>query len=829
MKVFGILCFLYSCLSIIIICQAEDTITKTQFLADGETIVSSNGTFELGFFSPGNSKKRYVGMWYKEMSTTVVWVANRETPLADTSGVLKVIDPGILVLVNGSSSILWSTNASISAQNPVAQLLESGNLVVKDVNGSNSEQILWQSFDYPGDTFLAGMKVGKNWVTGKEWYLSSWRSTDDPAPGDYTYSLDIHGYPQIFLYKGSTKVFCSGPWNGVRFSGPRLRTNSIYKYGVVFEEDEIYYRYDLLDSSVVSRFILAPNGIGQRWTWVNKTIGWVLYLTVPTDNCDDYGLCGPYGTCNVDKSPVCGCLSKFVPKNPRDWNMTDWSGGCVRRTELDCSKGDGFVKYNGLKVPDAANSWVDKSMTLEQCREVCLKNCSCMAYSNLDIRNGGSGCLIWFGDLVNFRDFGENGFDIYVRMSSSDLVHQLAHHRKTRVVIAVSLAIFFGSLLLGLALIYYILQKKKRNPSQEREDLPFAGHSVHSSGQRCDSKSHNEDLELALFDLATITHSTHNFSQNNKLGEGGFGPVYKGMLEGGQEIAVKRLSEHSRQGLDEFKNEVVCIAKLQHRNLVKLLGCCIQGEEKMLIYEYMPNKSLDYFIFDETRRTLLDWPKRFHIINGIARGLLYLHQDSRLRIIHRDLKASNILLDIDMNPKISDFGMARSFGGNETQANTKRVVGTYGYMSPEYAIDGLFSVKSDVFSFGVLVLEIVSGNRNRGFYRPDHDHNLLGHAWKLYKDGRSMELMDESPEDSCHLSEVLRSIHVGLLCVQQGLEDRPSMASVVLMLGGEGALAEPKQPGFFTERSSKVEAGASSSAGATNSANQLTITLLDGR
>ncbi|KAL5579252.1 hypothetical protein UlMin_011694 [Ulmus minor] len=338
--------------------------------------------------------------------------------------------------------------------------------------------------------------------------------------------------------------------------------------------------------------------------------------------------------------------------------------------------------------------------------------------------------------------------------------------------------------------------------------------------------------DLPLYSFNFVETSTNNFSEENKLGEGGFGIVYKGRLPGGQDIAVKRLSRRSCQGLEEFKNEIIMIAKLQHRNLVRLHGCCIQGDEKMLLYEYMPNKSLDSFLFDQEKNVLLDWRKRFNIIEGIARGLLYLHRDSRLRIIHRDLKASNILLDEEMNPKISDFGMARIFGGNQNEANTNRVVGTYGYMSPEYAMEGLFSVKSDVYSFGILLLEIVSGRKNTSFHQSQY-LSLIGYAWDLWNKGKAEELIDPSISDTSYRSEasyrseVLRCIQVGILCVQDSPLHRPTMSSVMLMLESEAAnLPLPRQPTFTSRGRIDTEIYSENDH---VSLNDITVTMADGR
>ncbi|XP_065024389.1 cysteine-rich receptor-like protein kinase 44 [Musa acuminata AAA Group] len=308
-----------------------------------------------------------------------------------------------------------------------------------------------------------------------------------------------------------------------------------------------------------------------------------------------------------------------------------------------------------------------------------------------------------------------------------------------------------------------------------------------------------KSAESLLLDLEVIKSATNNFSDANKLGEGGFGPVYRGTLEDGVQIAVKRLSRTSGQGLVELKNEVVLLAKLQHRNLVRLLGCCLQEEEKLLVYEYLPNTSLDNVLFDPVRRVQLDWARRYKIIEGIGRGLLYLHEDSRLKIVHRDLKASNILLDGDMNPKISDFGLAKLFDVDETQRNTSRIAGTYGYMAPEYALRGRFSTNSDVYSYGVLILEILTGRKNSGYQGSGNSIDLLGYVWRHWNQGDALQAVDQSVVDQCQLQEVLRCMHIGLLCVQEDPAQRPSMASITLMLNSYSVgLPTPSAPAFVT-------------------------------
>ncbi|KAG0545240.1 hypothetical protein BDA96_02G344500 [Sorghum bicolor] len=359
---------------------------------------------------------------------------------------------------------------------------------------------------------------------------------------------------------------------------------------------------------------------------------------------------------------------------------------------------------------------------------------------------------------------------------------------KTGIALAIVLPIIAAVLAISTVCLCFFWRRRK----QAREQTP--SYSTNAGDM--------ESIESLLLDISTLRAATDNFAESNRLGEGGFGAVYKGVLPDGQEIAVKRLSQSSGQGIQELKNELVLVAKLQHKNLVRLLGVCLQEHEKLLVYEYMPNRSIDTLLFDAEKNKELDWANRVKIIDGIARGLQYLHEDSQLKIIHRDLKASNVLLDSDYTPKISDFGLARLFGGDQSREVTSRVVGTYGYMAPEYALRGHYSIKSDVFSFGILILEILTGRKSSGSFNIEESVDLLSLVWEHWTMGTIVEVMDPSLRGKAPAQQMLKYVHIGLLCVQDNPVDRPMMSTVNVMLSGSTfSLQAPLKPVFFIPKS----------------------------
>ncbi|XP_074563816.1 receptor-like serine/threonine-protein kinase SD1-8 [Curcuma longa] len=800
--------------------SGADTLSPNRpLLDDGTTaLVSAGGSFRLGFFSPDGSTNRYVGIWYNNISIqTVVWVANRRQPITTISGNLSLTTNGTLIITGeDNSTAIWSSGSPASAlENPVARILDDGNFVVQEASSNGNDDpnsFAWQSFDFPTDTLLPGMAVGQKQLrTGVilDINLTAWKSPTDPSPGQYAFGLDVRGDPQIFIWTETQPYWRGGPWNGRWFSGvPEVKDGTDGVINFYVEKDHTTY-LPINGSSTIVRWTMNSSGHLELLVWIEAR--WSVSWYIPKDHCDRMSQCGNNSYCSSNNSPPCTCLPAFHPTNQHNWDMLDGGDGCIRTTPLDCrNKTDGFFTQSGTKLPDTSRSTVLANLSLEECKALCLNNCSCTAYAALNI--SGSGCLIWTDDLTDITVYQSGlGQDLYVRLAAKDLVlaSQALHHHSNRKIIMI---VVLPVAILFLACVAYSIWRWKKRSSH------------------IDYEAEEKDMELPLFDLNTIKDATDDFSIDNKLGEGGFGPVYKGKLGEEQEIAVKRLSKTSTQGVDEFKNEITLIAKLQHRNLVKLLGCCIQGGERLLIYEYLSNGSLDTFLFDEVQTVLLDWRARYNIILGVARGLLYLHHDSRLRIIHRDLKASNILLDKDMNPKISDFGMARIFGGDESESTTKRVVGTYGYMSPEYVMDGIFSIKSDVFSFGVLMLEIISGKKNRDYGQSMSQLNLLGNMWIMWKEGKSLDLVDTNFSHSFFENDVLRCIKVGLLCVQEQPGDRPTMSSVLAMLVSTdniSLLPEPKQPGFFSTRLSSVNSDYSNTESL--SINQASITAIAGR
>ncbi|XP_037441797.1 putative G-type lectin S-receptor-like serine/threonine-protein kinase At1g61610 [Triticum dicoccoides] len=608
-------------------------------------------------------------------------------------------------------------------------------------------------------------------------------------------------------------------------------SNFIISEAFVDNGDEVYATYSLSDGAPPSRSVLTYSGVYQFESWSSKSLVWDVISKWPSAECNGYGYCGPYGYCDETLAPIptCKCLDGFEPTNKEEWSSGRFLAGCRRKELLHGCSGS-YLALLGMKAPSKFALVGGGTSTSEECVAECNRNCSCVGYVYRNVSSGRSGgdttmCLVWAGDLIDTGKISADlgGETLYLRLADTNAAGKRRKTNAYRIVLPVLSSGFLVLICIYVAWlkckvtcskvnVFYIVAAHKNKKWSMHKNIRLGGmNACNEFGE--ETPPHDQDFPFVR--LEEIVLATHNFSEECQIGQGGFGKVYMGLL-GGQEVAVKRLSRDSQQGTKEFKNEVILIAKLQHRNLVRLLGCCSERDEKLLIYEYLPNKSLDATLFDDSRKLLLDWTTRFNIIKGIARGLLYLHEDSRFTIIHRDLKAGNVLLDSYMKPKIADFGMARIFGDNQRNANTQCVVGTYsGYMAPEYAMEGVFSTKSDVYSFGVLLLEVVTGIRRNSNCETMGFSSLAVYSWNKWNEEKTKELPDSSIIDISR-DEVLLCVHVALLCVQDNPDDRPLMSSVVFVLeNGSSTLTSPNRPAYFSRRSTEV--------------NSFTLTQIEGR
>ncbi|KAG7552830.1 PAN/Apple domain [Arabidopsis thaliana x Arabidopsis arenosa] len=762
--------------------SATDTISTDQPLSGLKTIVSSGDIFELGLFNPTPGMFGfYIGMWYKQVSPrTIVWVANRESPLQRATFFFKILDGNLILHDNMTSRTFWSTGVNSSRSTDVeAVLLDNGNLVLRD-GPNSSAAVLWQSFDHPSDTWLPGAKIRFNNIKLGSQRLTSWKGLTDPSPGRYSLEVDPNTtHSLITVWNGSKSYWSSGPWDD-QFRVSILAISLSFKLNL----DESYITYSAENYSTY-RLVMDVSGRFMLHVFLVDIQLWGAIWSQPRDTCAVYNSCGSFGICDEQAVTPCRCVPGFKQAFGEDSN--DYSGGCKREINLQCDKGnDEFFPIENMKLAtDPTTTLVLTASLVTSCASACLANCSCQAYAY-----DGNKCLMWTRDAFNLQQLDAHnteGHIFFLRLAASNK-GETENSKVRRIVLPVVLSSLIAAAAFFVGLYCYISQRgrrkrTKRDEKQSRELL---------EGGLIDDDGEN----MCYLNLHDIMAATNSFSEENKLGEGGFGPVYKGMLLNGMDVAIKRLSKKSSQGLTEFKNEVILIIKLQHKNLVRLLGYCVEGDEKLLIYEYMSNKSLDVFLFDSLKSRELDWETRMKIVTGTTRGLQYLHEYSRLRIIHRDLKASNILLDDEMNPKISDFGTARIFGCKQIDDSTQRIVGTFGYMSPEYALGGLISEKSDIYSFGVLLLEIISGKKATRFVHNDQKHSLIAYAWESWCETKGVSIIDEALCGSYPVKEVMRCVHIALLCVQDHPKDRPTISQIIYMLSNDNNLPIPKQPTF---------------------------------
>uniref|UniRef100_A0A0D9UYF8 Receptor-like serine/threonine-protein kinase n=1 Tax=Leersia perrieri TaxID=77586 RepID=A0A0D9UYF8_9ORYZ len=716
-----------------------DTILPGESMSGNQTLISKNGEFELGFFNPGVGIHYFVGVRLRKLTSysPTFWIGDRVYVVDLPHASLELFGDSLFIKENGAS-LWWSSPSSSSSSSvaAVAILLDTGDLVVRDTR--NASRVMWRSFDYPGDALLPGGRIGLDVATGKN------------------VSLTFEG----FSHNGSLRADPSRT-NGFVLATDRRDVLGVFPNWMVTSQDNGRSMSLNRDPNNSVEFLQLKVGQVSLMRWSESDAGWVSRWTFPSGCKSGAFFCGDFGACTIDGE--CRCVDGFTPSDAKEWRLGYFVTGCSRSVKLSCETNgdDSFAVVDRLQgLPyNGFDETVDSD---EDCRAACLNKCYCVAYSY------ESGCKLWYYNLYNVSFADKPPYrKIYVRLGSKIRSKRGLDTRWIVLLVVGSVAV--ASAILALVLLF-----------RYRRDL-FGSSQFTAEGS------------MVVYSYAQIKKATGNFS--DKLGEGGFGSVFRGTLPGSTTgVAVKSL-----KGLayaeKQFRTEVQTVGMIRHTNLVRLLGFCVNGNKKLLVYEYMPNGSLDAHIFSE-KSSLLSWEVRYQIAIGIAKGLAYLHEECEHCIIHCDIKPENILLDEEFSPKIADFGMAKLLGRQFNAALTT-IRGTRGYLAPEWIYGQPITKKADVYSFGIVLFEIISGRRSTVAMKFGDHRYFPSYAASQVNEGDVLCLLDGRLEGNANVEELDITCRVACWCIQDRENDRPSMGQVVHMLEGVVDTDVPPIPASF--------------------------------
>ncbi|XP_075647364.1 G-type lectin S-receptor-like serine/threonine-protein kinase At5g24080 isoform X2 [Castanea sativa] len=762
--------------------------------SEDQTWVSDNGTFAFGF-TPAEVRDQFeLAIWFAELpgDRTIVWSANRNSPVTNNA-ILELDTTGNLVLIDGDTTV-WMSNTS-GASVEYAVMSESGNFILY----STPNYTVWQSFSHPTDTLLPNQPLT----------VSLELTTSNSASQGGYYTLNMLQQPNsltLALTYNLPESFTNySYWQAPDISNVTGDVVAVLddagSFGIVygeFSDGAVYvYKNDndigglsatsnmTTRSAVLRRLSLETNGNIRlyRWDDVNGSRQWVPEWAAVSNPCDIAGICGN-GVCNLDRSETnasCSCFpgtskiegrsqcsenSLLIGKcdSQHKYSTSEFRISTVQQTNYYYSYFSVIANYNDIA-------------TVSKCGDACLSDCQCVA-SVYGLDDGTPYC--WVLRSLDFGGFEDADSTLFVKVRSNGSNtpegnsggslegSKNAREKDLVIPIVLSMTVLIGLLCL---LLYYNIHRRRALKRALESSLILSG----------------APLNFSYRELQT---RTWNFSQ--LLGTGGFGNVYKGSLADGTLVAVKKLDRVLPHGEKEFITEVNTIGSMHHMNLVRLCGYCSEGSQRLLVYEFMKNGSLDKWIFPSynCRDRLLDWPTRFHIAVATAQGIAYFHEQCRDRIIHCDIKPENILLDENFCPKVSDFGLAKLMGREHSHVVTM-VRGTRGYLAPEWVSNRPITVKADVYSYGMLLLEIIGGRRNLDTSLNAEDFFFPGWAFKM-TNGTPIKVADRRLQGAAEEEELVRALKVAFWCIQDEVSTRPSMGEVVKML--EGSIVHINMP-----------------------------------